>query len=691
MPEAPAFLKDLALVLCVAAVTTVVSRWLNQPAILGYLLAGLVLGPHVPVPLFADPDRIHALSELGVVLVMFGIGLEFSVRRLARVVPAAGLVGGVQVGLMLWLGYVAAAGLGWGERERLFAGAAVAVSSTMMVAKVFAERRMPRKLSDLVYGVLVVEDLAAVLLLAVLTAVAPGSHVSPETLAGTVGRLAGFLLGLAVAGYLVVPRALGAVARLGSSETLLVASVGACFALAIAAREAGYSVALGAFLAGALSAESGAGRRISEVTRPLRDVFAAVFFVSVGMGIDPLIIARHGGATALFAAVVLFGQTVSVSLGGLLAGNDVRTSVQAGLSLAQIGEFSFLIAGLGVMSGAARPELYAIVVAVSVITAFATPRLVGVSDAIALGLERRLPRPVQTLVSLYGAWLEQFRLSGRSGAGVSRARRLIRLVVVDAVLLAAVVIGAAVINDWAVARLTDAGLPPLVARWLMAATAVAAATPFGIGLARESRAIGMELAVRVLPSAGQGALDRAAAPRRAFVVTLQLGVVLAVGAPLLVVTQPFVPLPWGPAILLLVLTVLGTVFWRRVADLQGHVRAGAQVVIEALARQAPGPGPALRTAERLLPGLGPLASVRVRPGSPAVSKTLAEINLRALTGANAIAISQAGEPVITPTGREELRAGDVLALAGTHDAIAAARGLLSGWEPDADEEEEGEH
>ena len=671
------FLQDLALVLCVAAVTSVLFRRLHQPVVLGYLLAGLIVGPHVPIPLFADLGRIHTLSELGVILVMFSVGLGFSIRKFLGVVPTAGLTGLIQTSLMIWLGYLVGQALGWTGRESLFCGAIVAISSTMIVAKVFAEQRIRGKLADLVFGVLVVEDLAAVLLLALLTTVSTGGGLSGSTLAASAGRLGGFLLALVAVGFLLVPRAIRLVARLKSPETLLVASIGLCFALALLAQKLGYPVALGAFLAGSLVAESGEGDQVEHLVRSVRDVFAAIFFVSVGMIVDPAVIVHHWPAVLILTALVLVGQTLSVSLGAFLSGNGVRTSVQAGMSLAQIGEFSFLIAGVGVTLGAVGEFLYPVAVAVSVLTTFSTPWMIRASEPVALFVDRRLPKRLQTFAALYGSWVEQARDGGNEAP--TRPGRLVPLMVLDAAIIAAVILGASLSMD----RLTHwvgahAGLDPSAARVMVVAGALLLCVPFFLGLVRCARALGRSLAAAALPPAPDGKVDLAATPRRALVVTLQLAMVLMLGIPLLALTQPFIPALYGAIVLVVILGVLGVVFWHSAENLQEHVRAGAQVIIEALARQAgEAAPPSLDKVQPLLPGFGELTPITVKPAGPAAGKTLAELNLRGLTGATVIAITRGGVGIL-PTGKEPLQADDVLVLAGTHDAVEAARDLLFG-------------
>jgi CPA2 family monovalent cation:H+ antiporter-2 len=287
MHDVHEFLRSLTIVLSVAAVTTVVFQRLRQPVVLGYIVAGLIVGPHVPLPLVADRTVVQALSELGVILLMFSLGLEFSLRKLARVGPTAGFTAVLQSGLMTWLGFLVGRAFGWSMLESIFMGAAVAISSTTIIAKVFDEQKIAGRQRELVVGILLIEDLVAVVFLAALTAIATGAGVSAEALAATIGTLAAFLVALLVVGMLVIPRFMRMVVRLERDETTLVASVGVCFLTAWIAHTAGYSVALGAFLAGSLVAESGHAEPIEHLVRPVRDVFAAVFFVSVGLLIDP--------------------------------------------------------------------------------------------------------------------------------------------------------------------------------------------------------------------------------------------------------------------------------------------------------------------------------------------------------------------------------------------------------------------
>lgn len=678
------FLQSLTVVLAVAAVTTVLFQRLRQSVVLGYIIAGVIVGPHVLVPLVADQSVVRTLSELGVILLMFFLGLDFSVRKLARVGPPAGLTALLETSTMLWLGFVIGRLLGWTSIESLFAGSAIAISSTTIIAKAFEEQRVAGKLRDLVFGILIVEDLMAVLLITVLTALASGTGLAAGQLAATVGRLAAFLVGLIAVGMLVVPRAMRAIVRLKRRETTLVASIGICFTTALLAQALGYSVALGAFIAGSLIGESGVEDQVKQVVEPVRDMFAAVFFVSVGMLIDPALIARHWQAVAVLTVALVLGKVLAVSVGAFLTGNGMRTSVQAGQSLAQIGEFSFVIAGLGLSLRATGEFLYPVVVTVSAVTTLLTPWLIRGSGPRAAWVDGRLPKSLQTFAALYGGWVEALRNRRPPETALRKIRGLLRLLLLDAAVLAAIFVGTAAEMGRAVGFVRAwTSLSEALARALVIGVGLSLAAPFGLGVLRVGGRLGIALATLVLPPKPGPGVDLALAPRRVFVTTLQLASVLLVGAPLIALTQPFLPGVPLAAVLALLVAILGVAFWRSAANLHGHVRAGAQVIVAALAAQA---GRVDRLPDdqmpndvtRLLPGFGSLVAVRLDPGNVAIGQTLAQLNLRGLTGATVLGITRREGEVLIPSAQERLRSGDVLALAGAHDAIEAAKVLLRG-------------
>jgi CPA2 family monovalent cation:H+ antiporter-2 len=678
-------LKALAIVLGVGAAASILSKALRQPVVLGYLVAGVIVGPHTGIPLVADPEVVHTLSELGVVLLMFSLGLEFSLRKLLHVGPGVVGTGIIQCSLLFWLGFAVARTFGWTSFEGLFTGAILAISSTTIIAKAFEEQRIGGRMRDLVVGVLIVEDLIAILLMAMLTAVASGAGLSAASVAKTAGRLGGFLIGLVVFGLLVIPRITRRIVAMGRPEVTLVSSIGICFAIALLARALGYSVALGAFIAGSLIAESGE-ESIDALVRPVRDLFAAIFFVSIGMMLDPALVVRYWQPILVLTIAVVVGKFLSVALGAFLTGNGARTSIQAGMSLAQIGEFSFIIASLGLSLGATRPFLYPVAVAVSAITTLLTPWLIRASEPVATWIDRKLPRPLQTLVALYGSWLERLQAAPQTENALV-VRRLVKRLVVDAVALGAIVVAGALGSSRLTHYLsTGRWISPGVGAIVSVGLVALLAAPFSIAIVRVGRKLGCCLAEQALsPPPASGELDLAAASRRALTLTLQLAILLVVGVPLVAITQPFLPGFHGAEALGAILLLASVLSWRTARDLQGHVRAAAQVIVEVLARQSHAPaaaaiglsGPMSGPLSIALRSIGEPMAIEIQTGSRAAEKTLSELNLRGLTGATVLAITRGEASLLVPGAGERLHVGDVLAVAGSHEAVESARALLA--------------
>ena len=679
-----AFLQNLAVVLCVAAVATVVFQKLHQPVVFGYLLAGMIIGPHIPIPLVADPETVRALSELGVILLMFSLGLEFSIRKLVQVSQKAGAVALFECSVMISIGYLVGQMLGFTRMESVFTGAIVGISSTTIIVKAFQEQKVKGRVTELVFGILIIEDLIAIFLLTILTTISRSGAVSPTDVLLTAMRLAMFLAALIGFGILTVPRAIRAVQKLGQPETTLVASIGICFAAALLALSFGYSVALGAFIAGSLVAESGHEAEIERLVRPVRDMFAAIFFVSVGMMIDPTALTEHWRAILALTLAVIIGKVFAVTIGSFLAGHGRRTAMKAGMSLAQIGEFSFIIASVGVASGAISGWMYPVAIAVSAITTLTTPLLIKLSNRAAASIDHWLPEPIQTVAALYGSWIERVRGAPRAPTERSGTNRIIRIILIDAALITAVVIGVDVELDrlsLLVGNMT--GMPPARVRFMVVLVSAVITLPLIYGLITSARALGNHLARRAFADAQKGKVDPADAPRRALVIVVQLAVVLAVGIPVVAITQPFLPPHQGALVLTLLTLVLLVALWRNAANLQGHARAGAQIIASALANQMASTDGAsdetklLEDVNAVLPGLGEPIAIRVVPQSIAVGRSLGQLNLRGATGATVLAIRRGAQQIPTPLGREVIEANDVVAVAGSHDALAIARAIFA--------------
>lgn len=411
-------IRDLAIILGVAGLISLLFQRIRQPVVLGYIIAGIVIGPHTPpFQLVNDIPSIQTWAELGVVFLMFALGLEFSFRKLARVGGSAVITAGAEVLFFLPVGFVAGRLLGWSTMDSIFLGAMLAISSTTIIIKALDELKLKKhRFAELIFAVLIVEDLFAILLLVGLGTIAVSQTVSALALITAALKLILVVGGWFIAGYWIVPRFMQYVGRVGSDEMLTILSLGLCLALVVFANHFHYSTALGAFIMGSIIAESPMLPRIERNMIPVRDLFGAVFFVSIGMLIDPRILWEHLGTIAILCGVTILGKIISTGFGALLSGQSLRSSVQIGFGLAQIGEFSFIIAQLGMSLKVLDETVYPIIVAVSIVTTFTTPYLIRFSGPAAALIERILPATWVDFLNRYATHAE----SRRTGTGKSR-------------------------------------------------------------------------------------------------------------------------------------------------------------------------------------------------------------------------------------------------------------------------------
>ncbi|MFZ9408509.1 MAG: cation:proton antiporter, partial [Burkholderiaceae bacterium] len=328
-----------------AAMVTVGFHLLRLPVVLGYILAGVLIGPHVlPKPLISDEVTIKTLSELGIVFLMFSLGLEFSFRRLRKVGVTALIAAPLEILLMIFVGYEVGQWFGWTRMDSLFLGAMISISSTTIIVKALQESRLTKEpFAQIIFGILIVEDILAIVLLALLSGIAMTGALKAGEVADTLGRLGIFLVVAVVIGLLAVPRLVGWVAKFRSNEMLLVTVLGLCFGVSLLAMKLGYSVALGAFIIGAVVAEAREIGRIEILTSSLRDLFCAVFFVTIGLLIEPRMLAEHWQPILIVTLAVVLGKSVACTLGAFVAGHDKWTAMRVGNGLGQIGEFSFIV------------------------------------------------------------------------------------------------------------------------------------------------------------------------------------------------------------------------------------------------------------------------------------------------------------------------------------------------------------
>ena len=407
----PNLISDLGLILVTAAIAVLIFRILKQPLVLGYLVAGFLAGNKFGFfPTVKDMNSVTVWAEIGVIFLLFSLGLEFSFKKLMKVGGTASITALTQIISMVALGYFVGQLMDWGKMNSLFLGVILSISSTTIILKTFDELGVKtQKFAGNVIGALIVQDILAILMMVLLSTVAVSQQFSGGELLQSVLKLVFFLTIWFVAGIFFIPTLLKKAKHLLTDEMLLIVSLALCLLMVLFAANVGFSPALGAFIMGSIIAETTQAEHIEHLVKPVKDLFGAVFFVSVGMLIDPEMLMKYGFPVAILTLVVILGQSLSATIGALFSGQPLKQSIQTGMSLSQIGEFSFIIATLGMTLNVTSDFLYPIVVAVSAITTFTTPFMVKFSTPFSLYLEKKLPRRWVKKIERYSANTEAIK------------------------------------------------------------------------------------------------------------------------------------------------------------------------------------------------------------------------------------------------------------------------------------------
>lgn len=405
MGHLPDLIRDLALILIAGAITTLIFRKIKQPLVLGYIIAGFLVGPHFHLlPTVADNANIDILAEIGVIFLLFSLGLEFSFKKLMRVGGAASITALVEIAFITMAGYYTGKWMGWSTMDSLFLGGMLASSSTTIIIRAFDELGVKTKqYARIVFGVLVVEDIVVILLMVLLSTIAVTKQFAGTEILYTISKLIFFLVLWFITGIFLLPTLLKKAKALIDEETLLILSIGLCLGMVVLATQVGFSAELGAFIMGSIIAETRSAEKVEHVTKPVKDLFGAVFFVSVGMMIDPQAIVQYGWPVVIVTLLTLFGKLFSTTVGALLSGQPLKQSVQVGMSMAQIGEFAFIVATLGLSLGVISDFLFPVAVGASAITTFTTPYLIKFSEPFYLFLERVLPAKLVKRLNNYSS------------------------------------------------------------------------------------------------------------------------------------------------------------------------------------------------------------------------------------------------------------------------------------------------
>jgi K+:H+ antiporter len=664
------FLQDLAVVMIIAGLVTILFHRLKQPVVLGYILAGVIIGPFTPpFELIKNQQSIQTLADLGMIFLMFSLGLEFSLRRLRDVGATAMIAAMLEIVLMIWAGYAIGRAFGWRVMDSIFLGAILSISSTTIIIKVLNELKMTKeRFAHLIFGILIVEDLLAIVIIAMLSGIAVTGELNPSDAVATVTKLIIFLVALLVLGLLIVPRLLAYVGRFKSNEMLLITVLAICFGVSLVAVRLEYSVALGAFIAGAIVAEAREVGKIELLTEPLRDMFSAVFFVAIGMLINPELLIEYAWPIAVITVVVVVGQVVTCTLGTLIAGHDLRTSLRVGMGLAQIGEFSFIIAALGQSLNVTSKFLYPIAVSVSAITTLLSPMLIRNSDRFAALFERIAPKPVVNMIELYSGWLERMRKQRENSAVRQQFRRMAWQIALNVTLVAGIFIAAAFGVRFAPHWLVkiSAGMGGINAlAWF---AAILLTLPLYVAIFRKLQALGMMISEVSVTSTGGSdpTLVRAVVANSVLLGGLLLLSILSVA-----LSSAILPPLNVVILLLLVVAVITVLLWRHFVRIYAKAQFSLRETLTATR-------PHQEAAEKL-PGVlrnARLETLAVTKDSPAAGKLIRELALRSQTGASIVAIDRSGQNIINPGPDDEIQPGDHVILLGELAQLDSARQLF---------------
>ena len=430
MAELPELVKDLALILVVAGTVTLLFKRLKQPLVLGYIVAGFIVSPQMPYTMSViDRADVQTWADIGVIFLLFSLGLDFSFKKILKMGAAPVIASLTIIFCMMLIGVTVGNSFGWSQMDCIFLAGMLAMSSTTIIYKAFDDMGLRQQhFASLVMSVLILEDVLAIVMMVMLSAVAKGNNPDGGEMIGSVLRIGFFLILWFVVGISLIPMFLRSVRKLISEETLLVVSLGLCCLMAVISTQVGFSSAFGAFVMGSILAETVEAEKIIKVVEPVKNLFGAVFFVSVGMLVEPAILVEYALPIAVIVLAILLGQSLFGSFGYLLSGQTLKTAMRCGFSMAQIGEFAFIIASLGLSLGVISKFLYPVVVAVSVITTFLTPYMIRASEPCYNMLERRLP-------SSWISTLNHITLSHPSGKGAKNNwKSLLRQMTVNTVI-----------------------------------------------------------------------------------------------------------------------------------------------------------------------------------------------------------------------------------------------------------------
>ncbi len=661
-------LQDLAVVMAVAGAMTLLCHHLRQPVVIGYLIAGLFIGPYTPpFSLVSNFKSIHTMAELGLVFLLFSLGLEFNLPKIRKVGISAGLAAVLEVIGMMAIGYGLGRVFGWSRMDSIFLGAILSVSSTTIIVKVFMDfKMMHEKFVQVVFGILVLEDIVAIAILSILSGLGRQGGPDAAFVVGSFARIGLFVVMFLVLGLLFIPRFIHWVAGFKVKEVLGIVTLGICLGGAYIASFFQLSVALGAFLSGAILAASKEIEDIEEWIHPVRDMFSAIFFVSAGMLIQPQLLWQYKGAIIAVTLVTLVGKVLSGGIGSFLAGYDMKTSARVGMSLAQIGEFSFVIASLGVSLKVTSEFLYPLAIMVSSLTTLATPYLIRNSDVLVEGTLRAIPSGLCEKLDHYHAWLEK-KGQTPSPATAIFSKYLVRFGVYMATLVTLVLL----VNELSIVLMQHTWTDPpgfswpVVALWLVSSILC---LPLFLVISKYVNHV-----ILLLVTRNKTLLHLINV--HTFYNTLNSIVVSALEFSFVLLASRFIPVTMILSVMVTVLLSVSFFFRKRFKKGEEWLE-GLLDQITGLATSEPTRQAVLMAAGGAL-ALADITDQIVLPaGCPVLNQTIRDTKLREQSGATIVAIYREGRHIANPAPDTQLLADDVLVLLGNEEELKKARSLF---------------
>lgn len=632
-------ITDLAFILILGAIVTVVFKWIKQPVVLGYIVAGFLASPHFEyLPSVTTEENIDFWAQIGIVVLLFSLGLEFSFKKLVRSGGSAVATALIIVAGMMCAGFGVGKFMGFNNISCMFLGGMLSMSSTTIIIKAFNDMGLrQKKFASLVLAVLVVEDLFAVLMMVVLSSIAINNSVEGTALLMSVGKLVFFLVIWFLVGVYVLPSLLGGIRRFLNSETLLVVSMGLCLGMAVFSVYCGFSLALGAFVMGSILAGTSYAERIEHVVNPVKDLFGAVFFISVGMMVQPDVLVSYWGPILILSGVVIVGMITFGTFGMLVTGQSLKVAIQSGFSLTQIGEFAFIIANLGMGLGVLDASLYPIVVAVSVITTFTTPYFIKMSMPAYEFLERHMPKRLRFLIVRYQRATDKGNATGRPWKKMF-GKYMGRTLLYSIVLLAIILISQQYLLPWL------AEYVPEWSRLLWVVITLVAMSPFLLAL--------------LIPVSVQNDNESSAGPR---VVVSIIRALVALAFVFSTIWQVY-SAGAGIIVLLAAIVLVALMF---VPRLRQSITNIENKFIDNLNERE------LRRSGKKNAVINDLhqAFISIGTGCDFAGQRLMDSNLRQRFGVNVVGIQRDGAYIPIPDGRTRIYPGDVISVIGTDEQI----------------------